>query len=201
MKKLLLVASIFAFATATAQEVVESKTVTTTRDNSVTVSAFGSFPVMNQVGVSVEFLGEKKETTSTKHKNFTLFSANVLQLGYGMMNYEAAGIDVDGQGFTIDLGSRNYYGENGSGFYTGNFLSYGNIKFDDTVSGQEFDGTYSYFSFFNPEIGYKINLGGFCLDPFAGIMWKIEIKGKGDIDNRHVNEWTPRVGMRLGYEF
>ncbi len=201
MKKLLLFASLFAFGTTTAQEVVETTTIMTTRDNSVTISAFGAFPAMNQIGVSVEFLGEKKETTSTKHKNFTLFGSNILQLGYGMMNYEAGDMDIDGQGFTIDLGTRNYYGPDGSGFYTGNFLSYGNVKFEETINGEELDGTYSYFSFFNPEIGYKINLGGFCIDPFAGIMWKLEIKGKGIIDNRHVNEWTPRVGMRIGYEF
>lgn len=201
MKKILLFASLFAFGATTAQEVTETTTITKTRDNSVTVSAFGAFPEMNQLGVSIEFLGAKKETTSTVHKNITLFESNIFQVAYGMMNYEVEGEDSDGHGFTIDLGSRHYWGAENNGFYTSSFLSYGNIKFEETFVGGKVDGTYSYISLLNPEIGYKINMGNFSIDPFAGIMWKIEIKGKGFIDNRHVDEWTPRVGIRAGYQF
>lgn len=201
MKKLLLLTTLLAFGNMNAQEETITTTTTKTQDNALTISAFGAFPAMTQMGVTLEFLGAKTETTSTKHRDITFFKSNILQLAYGMMNYEAGGLDIDGQGFTIDLGSRNYFGANNAGFYTSSFLSYGNIKFDETILGDKVEGTYSYFSFFNPEIGYKINLGGFCIDPFAGIMWKIEVKGKGFIDNRHVNEWTPRVGIRVGYQF
>ena len=106
------------------------------------------------------------------------------------MNYENDLFDMDGQGFAIEIGKKSYYSksDNLTGIYTANYLSYGNINFDENLSLGEFDGTYSYFSFFSPELGYKMNFGGVTIDPFIGIMWKIEVKGKGDIDNRKVDE-------------
>lgn len=132
-------------------------------------------------------------------------SSTIVNLSYGTMNYEVEGtdLDVDGSGFVIEFGGRNYFSKLQplQGFYTANYLSYGNIKFDKTISGMKFDGTYSYFSFFTPEVGYKIKAGNLCIDPFIGIMWKIEVKGKGDIDNRTTDEWVPRAGLRIGYSF
>lgn len=210
MKKAFLAAAFLAFAanhaqtttttttTTTASGETKTASVTSVYDKKVTVSAFGSFPELNQAGLSVEFLGNT-ETKSMNSKSFSFYSSKVVNVAYAMMNYEMEGddFDVDGNGFVVEIGQRTYFLGKNSGPYMGNYLSYGNIKFDE----DGFDGTYSYFSFFSPEVGYKIKLGRLAIDPFAGIMWKLEIKGKGDIDNRNVDEWTPRLGLKLGYEF
>lgn len=211
MKKAFLAAAFFAFAanqaqittttttTTTAAGETKTASVTSVYDKKITVSAFGSFPELNQAGLSVEFLGNT-ETKSMNSKSFSFYSSKVVNAAYAMMNYEVSlpgGDDVDGSGFVVEIGQRNYFLGKNSGPYMGNYLSYGNIKFDE----DGFDGTYSYFSFFSPEVGYKIKLGGLAVDPFAGMMWKLEIKGKGDIDNRYVEEWTPRIGLKIGYQF
>jgi hypothetical protein len=119
------------------------------------------------------------------------------------MNYDADVVDVDGSGFVIEFGSRQYFNDKKlrEGFYYSNYLSYGSIKFDENTDLGKFDGTYSYFSFFAPEIGYKIVFGDFSIDPFLGANWKIEIKGKGDVDNNYTDEWAVRAGVKVGYSF
>ncbi len=158
------------------------------------ISARGMYSEPSQWGLSFEFGG-------TKYR--WMRGSYVANISYGTMNYETDFFDVDGQGFAIELGKRTYYskGEELTGVYTANFLSYGNIKFDENISLGNVDGTYSYFSFFSPEVGYKMEFGGITIDPFIGIMWKIEVKGKGDIDNKNVDEWTPRAGIKIGYSF
>lgn len=176
---------------------------TTIYDKKVTVSAFGSFPELNQVGLSVEFLGNQK-TKSMDAKSFSFYSSKIVNVAYGMMKYDvnAFGIDdIDGQGFVVELGQRTYFLGKNSGPYLGNFLSYGRISYDDDIPFLGDDGTYSYFSFFSPEAGFKIKAGPVAIDPFVGIMWKLEIKGQGYIDNKNVEEWVPRVGLKIGYEF
>lgn len=126
-------------------------------------------------------------------------SSTIINLSYGSMNYDADVFDIDGTGFVLEFGSRSYYNKSNTrqGFYSANYLTYGNIKFDE----DDFEGNYSYFSFFSPEIGYKIVLGDFSIDPSIGAMWKIEIKGSGDVDNRYTDEWAVRAGIRIGYSF
>lgn len=179
-------------------------------DGKFTLSAIGSFPTLNQVGLSLEFLGTK-ETKSMNDKSISFYSSKIVNVTYGMMKYEfdvplLGERDVDGQGFVIEVGQRTYFSGKSNGLYMGNYLSYGNIKFDENVSylgsiSDNFEGTYQYFSFFSPEVGYKIQAGPVAIDPFVGVMWKLEVKGKGDIDNRNVEEWTPRVGIKVGMVF
>ncbi|OIQ16963.1 MAG: hypothetical protein BM557_09475 [Flavobacterium sp. MedPE-SWcel] len=131
-------------------------------------------------------------------------SSSTLNLSLGAMLYEVGNYEFIGGGYIVEVGNRTYYGKQGEqfkGFYSANSLSYGSIEFDDTDAGAKIDGTYSYFSFFSPEIGYKIRLGNFVIDPFIGAQWKIEIKGKGDIDNHNVDEWAFRGGLKIGYKF
>ena len=159
-----------------------------------TLSVNGMLSDPSQFGLSYEFSG------------FTLHpekSTNMVNISYAVMNYEAGSVDVNGQGLAIELGHKSYYSKERpfTGFYTANYLSYGNVRFEESFFLGNFKGTYSYFSFFNPEIGYKIVLGNFVLDPFIGAMWKIEIKGRGDIDNKNVNVWAPRAGVKIGYNF
>ncbi|RZJ65961.1 MAG: autotransporter domain-containing protein [Flavobacterium sp.] len=212
MKRSLLAIALFAFTANYAQTTTVTTTTTTDNgetktasmtsvyDKAVTVSAIGSFPELNQVGLSIEFLGNN-QTKTMKDKKFSYYSSKIVNITYGMMKYEVPGDDLDGNGFVVEIGQRTYFMGKNSGPYLGNYLSYGNIKFDEDFGGENFDGTYSYFSLFSPELGYKIKLGNLAIDPFAGIMWKLEIKGKGFVDNRNVDEWTPRVGLKIGYQF
>lgn len=217
MKKSLLAFAFFActanyaqtttVTTTTTTEDGKTKTASMTSeyDKAVTISAFGSFPELNQAGLSVEFLGNK-QTKSMNGKSFSYYSSKIVNVAYGMMKYELPlpgnDFEADGNGFVVEIGQRTYFMGKNSGPYMGNYLSYGNIKFDEDLPfAGNFEGTYSYFSLFSPEIGYKIKVGGLAIDPFAGVMWKLEIKGKGDIDNRNVDEWTPRLGLKIGYQF
>jgi hypothetical protein len=199
MKKVFFFSALLAFTTGFAQDkttTTVTSTMTSTRDKALTLSVYGSFIDLNQVGLSLEFLGSS-DTSTMNSKTHSWYSSKVVDAAYGMMRYEAGGGHTDGNGFVVDLGSRMYFGTANSALYFANYLSYGNIKFTENGA----DGTYSYFSFFSPELGYKIKAGNFAIDPFAGIMWKLEIKGQGGIDNKNVNEWTPRVGIKLGYQF
>ncbi|NMH27357.1 hypothetical protein [Flavobacterium silvaticum] len=216
MKKLLSLAAFGCFLATSAQTTTTTSTTTTSDgktttstttsqyDKNVTVSAYGSFIELNQVGLSVEFLGNK-ETKSMNDKSFSYYSSKIVNVAYGMMKYDfnALGIDdIDGNGFVIEIGQRTYFSSKNSGVYMANYLSYGNIKYDEDFGlFPNFKGTYSYFSFFSPEVGFKIKAGPIAIDPFAGVMWKLEVKGKGDVDNKNVDEWTPRVGLKIGYQF
>ena len=178
----------------------QEQTTTTEADKTIvkqnTVSVRGMYGDPSQWGLSYEFGGLLTDDRSS----------NVVNVSYGTMNYEVDGadFDVDGQGFVIELGRKSFYGKQGKelkGFYSANYLSYGAIEFDEDFGPDNFKGTYSYFSFFSPEVGYKIMAGNFSIDPFIGIMWKIEVKGKGDIDNANTEEWVPRAGLKIGYSF
>ncbi|RZJ72172.1 hypothetical protein [Flavobacterium sp.] len=211
MKRLLILTGLFAFSagfaqttTTTTTTTIDGKTTTasetTVYDKKVTVSAFGSFPELNQVGLSVEFLGNKK-TKAMNDKSFSFYSSKIVNVAYGMMEYDIPGGEIDGKGFVVEIGQRTYFLGKNSGPYLGNYLSYGRISFDDDFGPGADDGTYSYFSLFSPELGYKIKAGPVAIDPFIGVMWKLEIKGEGYIDNKNVDEWVPRIGLKIGYEF
>ncbi|MXN90191.1 hypothetical protein GR160_03045 [Flavobacterium sp. Sd200] len=183
MRKIFTLAASLAATLTFAQE--------TTKQHQVSINPMFSDP--SQIGLQYEY----KIKPDGKHAK-----SHIVNVAAGLMNYSVAGYDIDGTGFAIELGSRNYWGPEHKGFYGANYLSYGNVKFDENlfIFGVV-DGTYSYFSFFAPEIGYKIQLGNFSIDPFIGAMWKIEIKGKGDIDNKNVDEWAVRTGVKFGYSF
>jgi hypothetical protein len=126
-------------------------------------------------------------------------SSSILNVGYGTMTYDAPGInEVDGDGYVIELGSRGYFNKKDSGVYSQNTLAYGNIKFEE--SGQK--GTYSYFSFFSPTVGYNFKFGeNLSIDPSVGVQWVIQMKGSGFVDNKNVDEWAGRFGIKVGYTF
>ena len=196
MKKIFTIAAILAGTFMFAQD-NDSNSNTKSEHKKIpgrNISARGMYSEPSQWGLSFEFGGSEYRWAKSSY---------VANVSYGTMNYETDIFDVDGQGFAIELGKKTYYskGDELTGVYTANYLSYGNVNFDENISLGEFDGTYSYFSFFSPEVGYKMNFGGFTIDPFIGIMWKIEVKGKGDIDNKNVDEWTTRAGIKIGYSY
>lgn len=188
MKKIFTLAAVLAASFAFAQEAEKTEEAATPTNKQHQFSANFQYSEPSQIGIQYEYKKDVKGNFAGSH---------VVNVGYGMMNYEEPGLSTDGNGFVIELGSRTYFNNVHNGFYYSNFLSYGNIKFDENG----FDGTYSYFSFFAPELGYKIQLGDFSIDPFIGTMWKLEIKGKGDIDNKNVEEWAFRAGLKVGYSF
>jgi hypothetical protein len=189
MKKIFTLAALVAASFAFAQENEKTETAVTPVDKRHQFSANFQYSEPSQIGIQYEY---KKPVKDGKHAQ-----SHVVNIGYGLMEYEVDGNTADGNGFVIELGGRTYFSPVHNGFYYANYLSYGNIKFEE----QGEDGTYSYFSFFAPELGYKIQLGGFSIDPFIGGMWKLEVKGKGFIDNKNVEEWAFRAGLKVGYSF
>lgn len=193
MRKLLLTAvALCAIFTANAQE--ENETYTT--KSAGVYAEFGSSHTV--YGLYLE--SEAKEVLG-------LFGSTVLRGGYGTKTYDAVYTPTneeadDGFGWNIELGSLYYFNETQKGFYWGNFLSYGSFKFDQDLSdGANFEGKYRYFSFFSPEIGFKFDVGNFVINPNLGAMWKIELKGKGDVDNNFTDVWSGKAGLSVRYIF
>jgi len=150
-----------------------------------------------------KFLDDPNVVTNKQHSVFKLFLE-----GATLTNGTN---DIDGFGWSIQYGSKSYFNkEEYKGFYYANYLNYGRIEFDETIhlSGflggtTNFKGAYSYFSLFSPEIGYKFLLldNRFTFDLHVGTAWMLEIKGKGDVDNRSFDNWVFKVGIALGYRF
>lgn len=192
MKKILLLAALTITSFTFAQEKEEEET---TGDWSLGLHT--SFGDHNSIGFIYESDG-----LVIKEKVYT-----VLMRG-SYSSYEYDGSLEAGSGEVYELGARTYYSKkkNMRGFYTSNYLSYGSYKFDEQITSPivsyKFEGKYSFISFLSPEVGYKIGIGkSFSIDPFVGITWKIEIKGKGDVDNKNTNEWSPKAGINLAWEF
>jgi len=196
MKKILLLAMfipVISFAQETKKEETKEETTPTAR---ITLSGNFIASDPSQFGLSLEY--------KSKHKDNDRNSAQILNVSGAFMDYESALPDVKGNGFAIELGSRTYIEKNRwDGLYAENSISYGNIKFDENVAGfGKFEGTYSYWSIINPNVGYKIMLGkNLAIDPYIGANWKWEVKGKGDVDNKNVDNFVFRAGIKIGYNF
>uniref|UniRef100_UPI0040497842 hypothetical protein n=2 Tax=Flavobacterium sp. TaxID=239 RepID=UPI0040497842 len=112
--------------------------------------------------------------------------------------------DVRGSGFEINVGNRTYFNKKDvhKGFFAQNFLTYGQLKYKTTVLDERFTGTYKYLSFFNPEVGYKVNYSKrITMDISFGYSWRIEFKPSGEIDNRLFNNWQPKLALSANYGF
>ena len=156
----------------------------------VTLSANYSFSEPTQYGISAEF--------SKSDYNHSV----ILNVGYGQLDLDEKDLKATGQGFVVELGNRSYFGKTREGFYLENFLTHGEVKFDENIAGEQFEGKYSYWSIINPNVGYKIQLTkNLSLDPSVGFNWKWEVKGKGDIDNRYFDNFVFKAGVKLGYTF
>ncbi len=108
---------------------------------------------------------------------------------------------INGNGFGFEIGERTFFKKDGkNGFYGGSSILYGNINFTDDATN--FDGKYEYLSIFSPEFGYQLDMGSnLSLNLHVGTSWLIEIKSRGDIDNRDFENWVLRAGVGLGYRF
>ncbi|HUH26119.1 MAG TPA: hypothetical protein VLY87_05795 [Flavobacterium sp.] len=159
----------------------------------VTVSANYNFSEPTQYGVSLEFnKGAKADER---------LASWILNVGYGQLELDEKYLKATGEGFVVELGTRNYFKKGmREGFYGENFLTHGQINFDEMVNGEKFEGKYSYWSIFNPNMGYKIQLTKhLSIDPSVGFNWKWEVKG--DIDNQYFDNFVFKAGVKLGYTF
>ncbi len=73
-------------------------------------------------------------------------------------------------------------------------MCYGNVKFDESY----FKGTYSYWILIDGNIGYKMQVvKNLYLDPSIGFSWKWEVKGRGDVDNKDINNLIYRYEILI----
>lgn len=138
---------------------------------------------------------ENKNVNKTSGFNTsTIYSA-----GIGSISVSNVFETYDGSGFVVEYGTKMFLKkEKWSGWYTQSGIESGTIKFSDT----NYTGKYSYFSFFNPDLGFKWQVSkGFSIDPSIGCIWKIEWKGKGDVDNNIYTNFVPKIGLKIGYSF
>jgi len=140
-------------------------------------------------------------TLENKKENLSMGfnKSSVLTAAIGSVSVSNGFETVTGSGFIAEIGSRIYY-KKGSwkGFYSQSGIEGGTIKF----SASNYSGKYSYFSFFNPDLGFKWQVSkGFSIDPSIGCMWKIEFKGTGDVDNKIFTNFVPKIGLKIGYSF
>jgi hypothetical protein len=146
-----------------------------------------------------DFFAVTLETKKEKLSFGGFNKSNILTAALGSVTVSTGLKDVIGSGFVVEMGSRIYYKKGSwSGFYTQSGIEGGTIKFSDT----NYTGKYSYFSFFNPDLGFKWQVSkGFSIDPSIGCMWKIEWKGSGDVDNKIFTNFVPKIGLKIGYSF
>lgn len=164
-----------------------------------TLSANVNVSEPSVLGLSLELpyaIKKQEETDAKKSKKYV--KSSVFNLSYATMYYDG-NKNLTGKGFEIQTGSRTYFNEvKHEKFYAESFLSYGNVKFDEPF----FDGKYSYWSLIDGNIGYKLKITeGFYVDPSAGFAWKWEVKGKGDVDNKDIDNLIYRFGVKLGFQF
>lgn len=185
MKKIILLLSLTSVS-AFAQDI---------KKDVVTISANYNWSEPTQYGVSFEFTkGMKSQERLTSW---------ILNASYGQLKLDEKNFTTTGNGFVVDLGTRTYSKKGiREGLYVENFITHGEIKFDDTINGEKFKGKYSYWSIFNPNIGYKIQLTkNLSIDPSLGFNWKWEVRGQGDVDNKYFDNFVFKAGVKLGYTF
>jgi hypothetical protein len=190
MKRLILSISILLVTTTTfaQQEKLDG--------NNTTLSANYSYSDPSFYGLSAEFGNDYLPF-------FNHYYSTILNLSVSEMEYDNDLVKVKGKGFSVEIGSR-IYKKRGvkSGVYLQWLLAYSNTNFDKNTNLGNFEGTYSYWSLINHDIGYKIKIGkNLSVDPSIGFNWKWEVKGKGDIDNIYSDNFVFRAGIKVGYSF
>jgi len=160
-------------------------------NNKTTYGLFGFAGNTFGGGFEMETFYRQKEDKNT--------TSVILNASYGKLEITQFGITADATISEVALGSRTYVNKNNDtkGFFCSNYLTYGKAEFKEFF----YSGKYRYFSFFKPELGYRFQFGKFNLNIFANTMWKIELKGKGAIENRYHDNWKTKGGLTVGYSF
>ena len=193
MKKIYLMLGLLALSTASfAQE----KVVENTKKLDYTISGGILAGMSGDLGLQFEAHGAHKTLFFDTKSNVS----NIIRLDFSQITVSNGIMDVTGKGYVLSIGTRTYLSKNketSKGLYTQNFFTGGTIKFDNDA----YQGDFQYFSFFSPEIGYKLKVGNFSIDPSFGWQWNIEIKGRGDVDNRTFDNTFFKGALKLGYSF
>lgn len=198
---LLIAFSTAAFSQETPKE--ESKSDLNVISLELSVGVGANIGVVFEDKSSTPLFGKKGEDKNVSNITKIYYSSVTLTSSSGFVK------DFDGSGFGIEYGERYYLGKKKhEGFHFTNYIVYGRYSFDEsnisTFGGVSipFKGKYEYFSFFSPEIGYKVLIGkNFALNLHAGATWLIETKGQGDVDNQSFDNWAVKLGLGLGYSF
>lgn len=129
--------------------------------------------------------------------------SSVLKVSYISKNLNINSNTLMGNGFEISYGFRNYLVKNPNkliNFYTEfDIINYGKIYFND----KDYKGSYEFFKIpIIPNLGYKFLIKK-CItaDVSVGMRYKIEIQGRGDVDNKNFSQVDFNAGFRLGYQF
>ncbi len=129
--------------------------------------------------------------------------SSILKLSYISKNVNINSQTVIGNGFEVSFGPKFYSRKNPNmltRFYTElDILNYSRIYFCD----KNYSGVYEFFKIpIIPNFGYKFVLAkALSVDISAGMRYKIEIKGRDDVDNNQFDEIDFNAGFRLGYQF
>ena len=167
---------------------------------------------MKKNSIGLQATGSQISTVGIFHESFfkndqNKVYSNTFEINYATTTLKTGGLEFSGSGIELRSSLKRFFKENSTtGFFTKSSLAYGNIKFDDTdqlgVIDINYKGTYSYFSFLAPEIGYDFMLGkNLRASLNAGAQWQLEIKGKDDVDNKDFDNWLYRFGLRVSYDF
>ena len=116
----------------------------------------------------------------------------------GAINVNVHDTSLYGNGFVLGVGRKFYLKKNENYRWNiQNAVEYAQYNFSES----DYTGTYRYISFVTPQLGYKFKLGNFAIEPAIGFLWKIEIKGKGDVDNNSFFNTKGKYGLNVGYMF
>jgi hypothetical protein len=162
------------------------------------INLSGSISEQSLAGFSLEHAVENSKKDSLGFKQ-----SKIAQFSYAMGSLDLPFTpSIDGQGAQIDLGNRTYFNKKAwNGLYLQNTGTIGAVWFKENILGTSVGGRYAYWSLFNPDLGYKLQLGHFLIDPSVGFIWKWEIKGSAlhGVDNKNFDNFNPRVGLKIGY--
>ncbi len=185
MKKVILIAMVLVAGVSFGQE------KETTQKEKSTITVFGNMG--HQGAIGFEFETYDVLNTGENESLILKVSRNTLKVEFDNID------DVFSNGKETTIGFRKYYKKNNvaKGFYSSNYITYGTHKFKSTY----YNGKYRYFSFVRPELGYRFLAGNFNFDLNLMGMWKIEIKGKDDVDNKTFDNNEYRLGFGVGYTF
>lgn len=154
--------------------------------------------VADPTGFGLSYEGTASTTTVFKEH----YGSEIIYINAAATSVDAGPFkkSITATGYEFGLGNRTYLSKlKNSGFYAENFLTYGEVKFDDVL----LKGKYSYISIVNPDLGYKVKIAkviNFELN--AGFTWKWEmLKGQGDVDNKMFDNLVPKIGLKVGYIF
>jgi len=152
-------------------------------------------------GLEIYFIWETFEFSDGKNQSLYIKGTGISQ-GPTFTMYDNGAHEIKPEGWSGAIGSRSYFSKTkmGRGFFYANEFKYSTIRYKDS----RFSGRYSYFSFFTPELGWKVMFGkskSFGFEVSGGAEWAIEIKGKGDVDNKNFDNWKPKVALGFALNF